>query len=955
MAAAPPLTAAELWVKQVTDAMTFDEKLGQLIVLRAHSNLGDDHVASVEALIKQYKVGGLCFFQGTPEKQAELTNRYQRLSKIPLMISMDAEWGLSMRLKETCIIYPRQLMLGAIQDNTLIYRFGRQVATECRRLGVHVNFAPDADVNNNPKNPVINDRSFGENKENVATKAFMYMRGMQDNGVLACAKHFPGHGDTDADSHLDLPLITHDMARLNALEMMPFRVLAQAGVGSMMAAHLQIPAIDNTANLPTSLSHKAVTDILRKQLGFDGIIFTDGLEMKGVTKYYNGGDVEAMSIAAGNDVLLLPESVSNAIEKIKKYMKEGKIDSLEIEKSVHRVLKAKYQLNLTTPQTIDLNGLRYDLNDPYAQGLKRELIQNALTVVRNEDSLLPFRRYQPEKMVSLALGASSQTAFQQQFRFSAYTPQYQVGKTISETYKRDFLAQTVNAETIIVSLHGMEPKAATDFGLSTDMINFVNQIATTKKVVLIVFGNPYALKYFDSPNIKTILECYNEDKMTQELAAQGLFGAFEFKGKLPVTASERIKSGYGYVTPKRDILEWNLDSPEAVGMDSKKLNQIDNIANDLIAAGAAPSCQILVARNGKVVYHKAFGYKTYEKTEPATLDDLYDLASITKVAATTVSLMHLADAGKFDINQKMSTYLPLLRGSNKENLLLKNILIHEAGLKDWIAFYKETLDKSGKPSTKYYSTTQSDGFFTPVANHLFMRNDYVDSMKRQIVLSPLRENTQYKYSDLGMILMADVIRNITGKTLDQYATEHFYRPLGMSQTLFNPTTRFSESQIAPTERDTYFRHADVRGSVHDMGAAMLGGVSGHAGLFSTTSDLVKLCQMLLNGGTYDGMRLLEANTVKMWTQRFGGSTRRGLGWDMKETGAGKTENMSPYASLNTFGHTGFTGNAAYIDPDKQLIYIFLSNRTFPTMENNKLINGNYRTKIQSTIYEAIKK
>jgi beta-N-acetylhexosaminidase len=955
-------TNEDKWVEETYNALSDTQRLGQLFMIRAHSNLGYDHVAEVEELIKKYHIGALCFFQGTPEKQAELTNRYQTLSKVPLMVAMDAEWGLSMRLKETCIVYPKQMMLGAIQDNALIYRFGAVVAKELRRVGVHVNFAPAVDVNNNAKNPAINERSFGENKLNVAAKGFMYMLGMQDNNVMACAKHFPGHGDTDVDSHHELPVISHDMTRLNALELMPFRVLSQYGIGAFMVAHLSVPALDDTPNLPTSLSIKVVKDLLRTKIGFDGIIFTDGLEMKGVTKYFQNGEVSAKALEAGCDMLCLPENTPEAFSMIKKYIAEGKIDTNELARSVKRILKAKYHLGLTTPQSIDLANLRADVNNYESKMLKRELIQNALTLVRAEDSLLPFKNYMPDSMATLSLGSNRLSPFQYTLNNYGLYNQFNLPKEISDSRKREMLDYFSKKKIVIVGLHGMKPYASSDFGLTQSEKEFINELNKVTKVVLVVFGNPYSLKYFD--DIPNLICAYDEDRMTQEVAAESLFGVFGFKGKLPISASEKAKCGYGFSTEKmmQKRLEWNLDIPEAVGLNTEILSKIDTIAEELIAARAAPGCQILVAKDGQVVYHKAFGHHTYEKMQEVTTEDLYDLASITKCAATTICLMKLYDDGLLDLNEPMSKYLPILRGSNKENLLIKDVLIHQARLLAWIPFYKNTIDsyvEHGKkhvlPSSKYYAHTQSSDFPIEIAQGLYAKNTLADDMKRQIVTSDLRANSNYFYSDLGMMLLADGIQNITQKPLDIYAKEIFYGPLSISHTLFNPLLKFGEFSIAPTEEDDYFRMQRVRGHVHDMAAAMLGGVSGHAGLFSNAGDLAVLLQMLLNKGAYNGVQFLKPETVAYFTQRHGGSTRRGYGWDMKELDQKKTANMSPNASANTFGHTGFTGNAFYADPDHNLIYVFLSNRTYPDMNNNKLSSGDYRPRIQTVIYEALVK
>jgi beta-N-acetylhexosaminidase len=940
----------EIWVDSIYNMLTPDERIGQLFMIRAHSDRGPAFEAQVDSIVKKYQVGGLCFFQGTPELEVELTNRYQASAKIPLFVSMDAEWGVAMRMKESAIMYPKQLMLGAIQDNSLIYQYGVQVATECKRMGLNINFAPDADVNNNPKNPVINERSFGENKYNVAAKAFQYMRAMQDNGVMACGKHFPGHGDTDVDSHYDLPVISHKMDRLDNIEMFPFRVLIQHGIMSLMVAHLQVPAIDSTKNLPTSLSKNAIIDLLRQKMGYDGLVFTDGLEMKGVTKYYEKGDVSAKSLQAGNDIMLLPENIGDAIQSVKAYIAQGKIPVAQVEASVRRVLRGKYQLGLTTPQKTVLANVRRDINTPSALALKKKLIEAALTLVRSKDSLVPFRQYNADDIATLSIGAKELSPFQLMTSNYGIKNHYFVGAEITEQKRAELLLSLKNKPYILVGLHDMDASAAKDFGLTASEKAFIKDLAKQNKIILTVFGNPYSLKYFDS--IPVLLAAYNNDKMTQAAAAQAIFGALPLSGKLPITTSEGAKEGMGMKIAKLGRLQYG-SIPESVGFDSQILNRIDSLANDLIEKGVAPGCQILVAKDGQIVYDKAFGYHTYEKLHQVTTADLYDLASITKICATTFSLMKLFDQKKLDVYKPLSEYVPYLKGTNKESLIIRDILIHQAGLKEWIPFYQQTM--LGKSvDTKYYAT-ESKGLFTlPVANNLYLRADYADSIKQAIANSPLRENNNYKYSDLGMIMMADLVKNVSGKTLDQFAKDSIYTPLHLKSTLFNPLDRFPLNAIAPTEEDRYFRNQRLQGYVHDMGAAMLGGVSGHAGLFSNTHDLAILFQTLLNRGEYGGQQIFSKETVRFFTTRQGGSTRRGLGFDLKEQDEKLILNMSSKAAATTFGHTGFTGNAIYADPDNKIIYIFLSNRTYPTMDNNKLSDGNYRPKIQTVIYDALK-
>lgn len=531
------------WVDSLFNAMSEAERLGQLFMIRAHSDKGPDHVAQVENTIKKYHVGGLCFFQGTPEKQAELTNRYQALSpKVPLMVAIDAEWGLGMRMVATTMSFPRQLMLGAINDNQLIYDMGKEIARQLLRIGIQVNFAPVADVNNNPANPVIGFRSFGEDRKNVAAKDLQYMKGMQDNGVLACAKHFPGHGDTDVDSHFDLPVIRHDMASLDSIELYPFRELIKQGIGSVMVAHLHIPALDDRPNRPTTLSRNTITTLLKEKMGFDGLVFTDALEMEGVTKNHPPGVVEAEALLAGNDVLVLPKDIEAALRETKAYLKDGRLQQNQLDASVKKVLRAKYRLGLTRFSPIPATGISEDLHTPEAEALRRKLIENALTLVRNKGNRLPAGK--AGNIAVLAIGAKEKPVFSTQLNKGNTTLQtYLAAADPQEAERAQLLKDLKSKSLVIVSLHGMSNNIKKDFGLSANARALVNDLNKQNKIALVVFGNPYSLKFFDE--VGCVLEAYDEDLLTQEVAAQVVLGQLQTKGKLPVTVSALSKYGAG--------------------------------------------------------------------------------------------------------------------------------------------------------------------------------------------------------------------------------------------------------------------------------------------------------------------------------------------------------------------------------------------------------------------------
>lgn len=938
---------ADKWVDSVFHSLNKNQRIAQLMIIRAHSNLGPEQVASVTKLIKEYNVGGLCFFQGGPVRQANLTNFYQSITKTPLLITIDGEWGLGMRL-DSVINFPRQMMIGAISNANLIYRFGHAVAEQCKRLGIQVNFAPVVDINNNPANPVINDRSFGEDKYKVALFGVQYMKGLQDAGIMACAKHFPGHGDVSVDSHFDLPVINKSRAQLDSLELYPFRQLIKQGVGSIMSAHLYIPSIDTTANQATSLSYKNVTALLKNDLQFKGLTFTDALEMKGVSKFYPAGEASVQSLIAGNDLLCLPDDIPGSIKKIRKAIRRGKLSKKDIKARVKKVLLAKYNLGLNQINPIKTDGLVDDLN-ANTNEIRKAISENAITLVKLSDTgLIPLTT---KKIAFLGVGIDSANAFskrlQNDFGASIFNFDY---KKDSAAANSMFASLNNKFDVVVIALNNFSRRPANDFGISKAAFYLINQIQSQLTTITLVFGNPYAIKNI-APTANNLIACYENDDITQQAAADVLEGKIKAKGKLPVTVSSEFHYGTG-ITMKKYFPE---AKPEEVGLQSQVLNKIDSIANDAIQSHAMPGCVVLVAKDGKVAFQRSYGYTNYDSLEPVSTDMLYDLASVTKISATTVSVMKLYEEGKLDIDKRLGDYLPWVKGSNKENIPLKNLLLHQGQLVAYIPFYKETIDKAGHPLPTIYSRVPAKDFSIKVAEDLYLRNDWQDTMYYRILLSKLGEPEKYVYSDNDFIFLGKVVEAITGKKLENYVKETFYRSLGMTTTGFKPRDYFAINAIAPTEDDTLWREQLLRGDVHDPGAAMFGGVAGHAGLFSNAYDLVQLYQMLLNGGEMNGQRYLKKETIDKFTAYSSNISRRGLGFDKPEKD--NTTRTDPYPALNvspsTFGHTGFTGTCVWVDPACNLIYIFLSNRVTPNGDNNKLLKMNVRSNIQNIIYEAM--
>lgn len=938
----------KIWVDAQMKKLNQEEKLGQLFMIGAYPQNGSSDEKKVLADIEKHHVGGLIFFRGNESRIAQLTNKYQSKSKkIPLMMSMDAEWGTNMRVRNA-IKYPRQLMMGAIQNNALIYEFGAAVANECKAMGIHINFAPVVDVNNNPANPVIGDRSFGENRENVTAKAFQYISGLQDNGVMACAKHFPGHGDTDVDSHKDLPIIRHNMARLDSIEMYPFRNLAQQGVQSMMVAHLHIPAIDSTPNLPITLSKPAVTGILKEKLGYKGLIFTDALNMRGVTKHFADGETDLRAFLAGNDVLLVTQDIPNAKKKIKAAIKAGKTSWKEVDRRVRKILRAKYKLGLSNYKAVPTKNIYNKLVTPQTKALKRDIVASAITLANDPMNLVPVNV--TDNIACISVNTSKgETAFQKELKKYGIKSFYTANKRVLNS-RLNILKRK---KTVIVAIHNIGRSIKNDFDIPASIQRFVQELSSSTKVIVVPFGTPYSLKFFD--RAQSAVVGYNNEELTQKLVAQALCGVISFQGKLPISASSKYKYGMGkFTTPNR--LPYAL--PEAVGMNTNKLTKINQIAAEMIRTKAAPGCQVLIAKDGKIIFHKAYGHHTYRRKRKVQLDDVYDLASVTKVAATTISLMKLYEQGKLDINKPIGYYLTELKGSNKENLLIKDILAHQAGLRPWIPFYTKTLDDDKKPLYgKYYSKKKTKTHQVAVADQLYFAQAETDSVIWQRIKDQsLRSSKNYRYSDLGFILFTKLVKKLSGKTLDEFVADEFYRPMGLGMITFNPLQHgISKYRIVPTEQDDYFRYQTVQGYVHDMASAMLGGVAGHAGLFATPTDLASVYQMLANGGEFAGKRYLRKSTIDKFSAKYARNSRRGLGFDRKDVRDGKTKssvNVAWQASSKTFGHLGFTGIGAWADPENRLVYLFLSNRTYPDMENMGLIRKDIRTRMHEVAYEA---
>ncbi|MGV8812511.1 MAG: glycoside hydrolase family 3 N-terminal domain-containing protein [Gelidibacter sp.] len=930
------------WVDSIYNNMDIRQRVGQLFMVRAVSNNNKANEAEVARLIGNHEIGGIIYSTGGPVKQAKLNNRYQALSKVPLLVGMDAEWGLSMRLDST-YAFPYNMTLGAITDNKLVEQMGRQLGEHCKRIGVHFNFAPDVDINTNPKNPIIGNRSFGEDRDNVTAKSLAFMKGIQDAGVLANAKHFPGHGDTDTDSHKTLPTINFNAQRIDSIELYPYRKLINEGLSSVMVAHLNVPSLEPKVGTPSSLSKYIITDLLKERLQFDGLIFTDALEMKGVSTFSKPGDIDLAAFLAGNDVLLISENVPVAIDKIVAAYEANQITEERLAHSVKKILMAKYKVGLNKYRPIATKNLVQDLNRLKDDLLYEKLMENAITVVRNQKEILPLRHLDTKKIAYVEMGDPiDNKAYLEELR------KYAKVHEIKATKLDELITKLHNYNTVIVGFHKSNANPWRPYQFSDKEMTWLYEIARTNTVILDVFARPYALIDLNSfENIKGIVVSYQNSEISMRKSAQLIFGAIPAKGTLPVSAGEHFKVGDGFIYNGIQSLSYGL--PESVGMSSEKLKKLDSMAKITIDRKAAPGLQILVARKGKVIYNKAFGKHTYEGNENVDLDDMYDVASLTKILATLPLLMELEEQGIVSTDTKLSQILPEYKDSNKKNITLKQMLSHYARLKPWIPFYTATLDASKKPDPKYYRRVSSPEFSIKVADEVYLRTDYPDTIQKIIRDTDLLPSLQYKYSDFPYFILKKFIEKHYDKGLDELVQERLFQPLGANHTTYNPAAIFSDTQLVPTEIDNYYRHQTIQGYVHDMGAAMQNGVGGHAGIFSTSNDVAKIMQMYLQKGYYGGKRYLKTETVEKFNHCHycGSGVRRGIGFD-KPQSARKGQ-----VSLASFGHSGFTGTYAWADPQEEIVYVFLSNRTYPNEGKNILQREGIRTEIQRLIYEAI--
>ncbi len=936
----------EKWVDSIYNKLSLDEKIGQLFFVQATAK-NKNNSEKILNDIKNFKIGGLIFSTGHPSIQVNLTNKYQNVSDIPLMISMDAEWGVGMRL-DSVPKFPWNMSLGAIKNDLLVEKIGSEIGNQFNRIGIHMNFAPVIDINTNSKNPIIGNRSFGENKMNVSDKGVSFTKGIQSKNILATAKHFPGHGDTSKDSHLTLPTINFDQERIKKVELYPFKKLIENGLSAIMIAHLNIPSLEKENMLPSTLSKNIIEKTLIKDLNFNGLIVTDALDMKGVSEY-SKKNVDLMAFLAGNDILLMSSDISKGIKSIKKSVKKGKISEERLAKSVKKILKAKYKVGLNNYKPVKTINLIEDINSISVTNLINKSIESIPTLIKNNSNVIPVK-LDTKSILNIQFGNSDGAIF------NDYLNKYKRINSIkaSNISVNDLNSLLANHKLLIVSFHMKSdtPWENMNKKFSVKEQDILKTIDKHDNKILASFTNPYTLSQINLESYNSVIVGFQNNYEFQKTIAQQLFGAKKINGILPVSIDKNFKAGDGIIVDNINILSYT--DPEKVGFDRKKLNKIDSLINFAIENKMTPGAQILVAKNSKIIYDKSFGKLRYDENLQTNSETIYDLASLTKILVTTTIIMNLVDKRVINLETRLKEIIPRYKDSNKSEISLKELFSGHAGLQAWIPFYKLTLDEKNRPSSKYYSFKRNRTNSEKVSPDLFLRTDYIDTIRNIIKESELLKN-KYRYSDLSYLIIQEFIENYYNQNLDQIIDELMFSKLGISLT-YNPTLKYSTRNIAPSEIDEYFRYKEINGYVHDMAAAMFGGIASHAGLFGNAINVAKVMQMFIQGGNYANEQILESNTIDLFNNCYycDEDNRRGVGFDKPQL-----EEDGPTCgciSMNSFGHSGWTGTFAWADPDQDIIYVFLSNRSYPTGESavkSKLVKENIRSKIQEIIYNSI--
>jgi beta-glucosidase-like glycosyl hydrolase/CubicO group peptidase (beta-lactamase class C family) len=964
------LNSHNAWTDSIMQTLSVREKAAQLLMIAVYSTKDGANSAATAKLITEHKVGGLIFFQGSPAAQAELTNYYQSISRIPLLIGMDAEWGVGMRLDSVPRL-PYQIVLGAAQNPKLSYEMGSEIARQFALLGMHINFAPVADINNNPENPVINVRSAGENRSIVAQNIAALTQGMQDGGILACAKHFPGHGNTNVDSHYDVPTLHTSRRSINRTEFYPFKYLIEKGVAAVMVGHLRSQALDTTMEI-ASMSPTIITNVLKQELKFNGLVISDGMQMKAVSaQRSNAPQANLYALMAGNDILVFPKDIAATLDTIERAVENSRFPQELLDLHCRRVLNTKYYFKLNTgaPYISSVNLLK-KLNTTNLHSIKTRIAEEAMLLLHDPRNSIPLAGIDTARIAFLEADDGQGKVFLETIRRYTNVKHFKIKQTNVKTYL-PLLDSLTNYDYVIVGYFDiMQRQPQTHYNMNAAFCQFLLQAAGRVPVVMALFASPYtAARLLDLRPYRAILIAHDSDAEYQKAAAEAIFGAVPIMGKSPVSVPPQITQGQGI--ERRGVTRLKHGSPQDVGISPARLTKIDTILLNSIKEKIFPGCQVLAAHNSVIFYNKTFGHHTYEQKMPVMPTDLYDVASLTKVLATLPLVMKLYDYKALRLDDRLGALLPEIP-DDKKNILISELLMHQSGLKAWLPLhvrylistdpqtavlsavrddrhpiyvYSQTyLNINHNFDTAFFSDKPSPQYTLPVARNIWAKAAIRQDIYRHIDTSAMMEKT-YRYSDLGFYYLQRVVERImrAENGMDSELERLFYKPLGMKRTTFLPLTKFNLNTIIPTEHEPVFRRQLIHGYVHDHGAAVMGGVAGHAGLFSTAEDIAVFLQMLLWRGKYGGRQFLLPATIDKFTQYQSADSRRGLGFD-------KPERKPPVGvvrglSAKSYGHTGFTGCMVWVDPERDLVFVFLSNRLHPDYNNNLITQRLTRTNV----------
>ena len=922
---APADTADEAtasWAERQLEDMTLDEKIAQLFIIRLDGyfqNANAPGYRETVELVEDFGAGGMMFGPGRPMTQVTMANDLQRKAERPLLVSQDTEWGVGMRIDEATT-FPPAMAMGATRDASLAYRVGYATAREARALGVHQIYAPVADVNNNPRNPIINVRSFGETPGLVGTMASAFTRGAQQGGTFATVKHFPGHGDTDTDSHMALPVLRFDRTRLDTLELAPFRQVLDAGVASVMTGHLALPKITADSTVPASLSRNVTTDLLRTDLGFDGIVVTDALNMAAVRQEFGVGETAVRVLESGADLILMSTDPQVAHHAIRTAVDTGRVDPSQINDSVRRLLRLKQELGLHEDRIVPPDTTRERVDTRSHNVLSKVVGRKSLTLLSNKNDLLPLTPPDTHKTLVVKLSDSESPSVGRTFvRTLSDQPAIdslgvrRLDPRSDSTDVADHLKAAKDYDVVIVPSFLRVRAWSGSIGFNDKHNTFLDSlIANGPPAVLTAFGNPYAPSTLD-PQPDAVLAAYGSGEASQEAAAQALVGGAGTPGRLPVAVPELAEVGTGLaLTPVAPRVGY----PESVGMDGQQLADVDSVLQKAMLDRAFPGASVAVGRGNVVTKLDGVGYYTYDKKRLVRTGTQYDLASLTKVVATTTAAMLLVERDSIALDDAVSTYLPEFGQNGKDAVTIRQLLAHSAGLKAYLG-----PDERGSTREAVIDTV----------------------MAQPLAYTP---GTKSTYSGLGMIAFVHLVETVTGQSFDTFCTNEIFEPLGMEQTRFYSVDR-TATWVAPT---TDTADTEYRGSVHDPIARAMGGVSGNAGLFSTAPDLARFAYMLTHNGRIYGQQFLEPETIETFTSRTDvpGSTRA-LGWDTKS--AEGYSSAGDLFSNSSFGHTGYTGTSMWIDPTRDLFVILLTNRVYPNDTTDQI--QQVRPKVANEVVESI--